>query len=134
MAWPLTHGPAIRQERRQATYSAAGHGFTERALAGSRGPWRRRGAKRLTQGVYGERKAPIVQEWLATKEREREAAATHRREERDETALELAREANTIAAEANAISRRSNVIAWCALGAALLGVLISAATWWLGGE
>jgi len=74
--------------------------------------------KRLAQGVYGEQKTPVIQEWLATKER-----ATQ--ENREGQSLNLAQEANSIAAEANSISRRSNAIAWVALAVSFLGLLMS---------
>ncbi len=74
--------------------------------------------KRLTQGVYGQQKLPLIQAWLAKKEGERTDTATQRQEIRESKALELS-------AEANSIARRSNAIAWIAAVISALALLVS---------
>ena len=78
---------------------------------------------RLAQGVYGEDKAPIVQEWLAEKVRARQDEHTAR-------SLDLAESANVLDAEGNAISRRSNLVSWIALVVSLAGLVMSGSAFW----
>lgn len=58
----------------------------------------------LATGIYNERRAKIVSEWLHQRELERAAQVDRRRDERDEEALALTREALRTAQEANRIS------------------------------
>jgi len=58
----------------------------------------------LANGIYGQPKRPLVEEWLRQCEAGREAAAAGRSEEREEEALELAREANQLAGEENRLA------------------------------
>ena len=53
---------------------------------------------------------------------------TDHQDSREDKALELSAEANSIAREGNSISRRSNYAAWVAVTISLLALLVAIAT------
>jgi hypothetical protein len=81
--------------------------------------------EKLAQGVYGQQKIPLVNEWLARKDRQRADAANQHRDAREDETLKLSAEANSIARESNAISRRSNVAAWVAVAISVVALLVA---------
>ena len=81
--------------------------------------------KKLAQGAYGEQKIPLVKEWLATRERQRQSVAAQDQDTREDQLRKLSAEANSIAREGNAISRRSNVVAWIAVAISLLALVMA---------
>lgn len=81
--------------------------------------------RRLAQGAYGEQKIPLVNEWLARKDRQRNDAKGQNEDTREDQSLKLSAEANSIAREGNAISRRSNIAAWIAVAISLLALAVA---------
>jgi len=81
--------------------------------------------KRLAQQVSGEKKLPLVREWLARKERERQEAAGQEQNERADRADQLSAEANAISREGNAIAGRANLIAWVAIILSIAAIVVS---------
>ena len=68
--------------------------------------------KTLAGGRYPPTKTALIQEWLKTKEQERDYQVQQRQETRDEEALQIAREANEISHKSNEISHKSNRISF----------------------
>lgn len=61
--------------------------------------------EKLAQGVYGQGKIPLIEEWLRQLDASRSEGTLSRQEERDLEGNELAREANAVAREANVVAR-----------------------------
>lgn len=74
--------------------------------------------KRLAQDVYGQQKRPLVEAWLATKDSEHTEAAAQRHEIRENKALQLS-------AEANSIARGSKTVAVIAVTVSALALLVA---------
>lgn len=81
--------------------------------------------ERLASNVFGPRKAPLVREWLAGRER----SASEARDERDSSsarvANSLAREANLIASKALSRATTANVIAVIAIIVGIIAIFFS---------
>ncbi len=73
--------------------------------------------KRLAEGVYGQQKRPLVEAWLTMKETAHGEAVAGQKDIREEKALQLS-------AEANSIARSSRTVAWCAFVISALMLLI----------
>lgn len=74
--------------------------------------------RRLPTGEFGEEDSilrSVVENWLASQESVRKAAAEARSETREEAMLSTAREANSIALKARSEARRANIIAIIAM-------------------
>ncbi len=61
--------------------------------------------EKLAQGVYGQGKIALINEWLRKLDASRSEGTLLRQEERDLEANDLAREANAFAREANEVAR-----------------------------
>lgn len=90
--------------------------------------------KRLVQGIYSPQKIPLVEEWLASKERQRQNTAIQQQDTRADEALKRSAEANSIARESNEIALKGNAIssramwaAWFAVGISVLALLVAIA-------
>ena len=91
--------------------------------------------EKLAQCVYGEVKIPLVKEWLRRKVAEQEEQKHAGQMQRENDALEIARQANKIAIDANILSERAsasasraNRISWWSVGIALLAIIIAVAS------
>ncbi|MDP2981676.1 MAG: hypothetical protein Q8N67_06430 [Candidatus Omnitrophota bacterium] len=82
--------------------------------------------KNLTQGIYGDLgmvgnrqgKVPLVQNWLAKKDSQRQEAKV--KEE-----LNISKEANRIANESNEIARSAKNASWLAIAISIVSIIIS---------
>jgi hypothetical protein len=81
---------------------------------------------KYAQRAYGTDKRPLVELWLARKDRARAEAAAGRADGRDEARIELAREANVIAKGSSKTARAAYRMAGLAVFVALLSALIAA--------
>jgi hypothetical protein len=81
--------------------------------------------KRFVRGDYGERKRPIVVDWLAQQAEKRQTDAQERQELREDEALVLAKRADKRAAMANLIAWIANATAYVAALISVLAVIIS---------
>ena len=84
--------------------------------------------KKLAMGAYGPPKIPLVNEWLARKESQRQDSSNRDRDDREDETRKLSAEANSIAREGNAISRRSNIAAWVAVVISAVALFVAIAT------
>ena len=79
--------------------------------------------KNLAQGIYGDlgnlrSKAPLVKNWLAKKDNQRQEAKV--KEE-----LNISKEANSIAKESNEIAKSAKSAAWMAVSISIIAILIA---------
>jgi hypothetical protein len=81
--------------------------------------------KRFVRGDYGERKSPIVVDWLAQQSEKRQTDAQERQEIREDEALVLARRADKHAYQANESADEANRIAWIANRNACIAAVIA---------
>ena len=81
--------------------------------------------KRFVRGDYGERKRPIVVDWLAQQAEKRQTDAQERQESWEDEALVLARRADKHAYEANEHADEANRIAWIANRNAWIAAVIA---------
>lgn len=84
--------------------------------------------KKLAERAYGPYKIPLVQEWLARKERQRGDVAANHQTTREDEALKLSAEANSIAREGNLIASHSNIASWVAVGISVLALVVAIVT------
>ena len=91
--------------------------------------------ERLAAGRYNTRRSALAQEWLRRREHAKAEAAATRGEAREEDAITIARDANTIAlaaavsaSDANDIARSARKTAWIAAIAAIVAA-IAAIKW-----
>jgi hypothetical protein len=81
--------------------------------------------KRFVWGDYGERKSPIVVDWLAQQSEKRQTHPQERQESREDEALVLARRADKHAYEANEHADEANRLAWIANRNAWIAAVIA---------
>jgi hypothetical protein len=79
----------------------------------------------FVQGDYGERKRPIVVDWLAQQAEKRRADAPDRQDPRENEPLALARRADKNAYEATEYADEANRLAWIANRNAWIAAVIA---------
>ncbi|MFC1679037.1 hypothetical protein ACFL2T_02375 [Elusimicrobiota bacterium] len=82
--------------------------------------------KHFVEGRYGHHKAPLVKAWLDRKASERGADVAQKQESREEKALQLSAEANSIARGSKTVAFVAIVVSVLALVVAIVGVLVQA--------
>ena len=81
--------------------------------------------KRFVRGDYGERKSPIVVDWLAQQAEKGQTGAQECQEIREDEAFVLARRAEKHAYQANEHADEANRIAWIANRNAWIAAIIA---------
>ena len=76
-------------------------------------------------GPHSDTKVRMAEEWLAEKEREREAGHRTKATSQTEELVEEAREANRLAKEANRVSKEANRVAMAAFILAAIALALS---------
>ena len=79
----------------------------------------------FVRGDYGDRKRPIVVDWLVQQAEKRQADAQDRQESRENETLALARRADKNAYEANEQADEANRLAWIANRNAWIAAVIA---------
>ena len=80
---------------------------------------------KIDNGLYANKNLKLAQAWVSKQEAANKNERIHRTEQREETAIELAKEANEISIKSNSKSNIANVVAIIAVLISFISLIVT---------